>query len=159
MIKTPLLAASAVTLLMSATAMAGSSVLPAGSLPATHVVHALVVDGLDLRSLDVRHGAYAARIGTGSGEVVTVGIDPVTGEITDAFSSVPARRDESPAPGIDAAGAIMAVAGEGFWDIGRVELKGDAWRVEARNDSGQTGHFMVDAASGLAQTHREVAEF
>lgn len=153
MIKTPILAASAVTLLMSATALAGSQVLPAGAMNPAAMVHTLVEDGLDLRSLEVRHGTYLARIGTGSGEVVTVGIDPQSAMLTDAFSSVPARRDAGPAPTINAAQAIIAAAHEGYWDIGAVELKRGAWRVQAQN-----GNIFVDATSGNAQTQPRIAE-
>lgn len=120
----------------------------AETLNPTYLVHKLTADGLELRSLEAERGIYEARVVATDGTIVKVGVDPQTAELTDAFSHADARPAQGEAPKVNAAQAIMAAAGTGYWDVREVELKRGQWKVEARDDQGRNRTLTVDAATG-----------
>lgn len=118
------------------------------NLPATYLVHKLTADGLELRSLEPEDGVYEARVVATDGQLVKVGIDPQTAELTDAYSHAKARPASGPAPAVNAAQAIQAAATTGYWDVREVEYKRGHWQVEARNDQGRERTVTVDGTTG-----------
>lgn len=118
------------------------------ALPPTYVVHKLTADGLQLRSLEAERGGFEARVVATDGQIVKVGIDPQTAELTDAYSHAKARPAEVAPPKVNASQAIMAAAATGYWDVREVEYKRGQWRVEAADDQGRTRTVRVDGATG-----------
>lgn len=117
-------------------------------LPPTYIIHKLTQDGIALRALEAERGGYEARVEATDGSLVQVGIDPQTAELTDAYGHARARKADGPAPRVDAAAAIQAVAVTGHWDVGEVEYEHGAWRIDAGDDAGRTRRFTVDADTG-----------
>lgn len=117
-------------------------------LPPTYVVHKLTAEGVQLRSLEPEHGIYEAEVVTTDGRIVKVGVDPRTGDLTDAYSHARARVAKEPAPAINAAQAIMAAANTGYWDVREVEYEHGRWEIEARNDLGWKRTVTVDGVTG-----------
>lgn len=118
------------------------------ALPVTYLVHKLTADGVELRSLEAERGAYEARVVATDGQLVKVGVDPQTAELTDAYSHAKTRADTEQAPKLNAAQAIQAAAGTGYWDVREVEYKRGQWRVDARDDQGRRRTVAVDGATG-----------
>jgi hypothetical protein len=120
----------------------------AASLPPAYIIHKLSQDGIKLRALETERGAYEARVEATDGTLVKVGVDPQTAELTDAYSRAAVRTAEGPAPVVNAAEAISAVAATGYWDVQDISFKRGAWRVSALDDNGKAGRFTVDGTSG-----------
>lgn len=118
------------------------------ALPPAYLVHKLTADGLELRSLEAERGLFEARVVATDGQIVKVGIDPRTAELTDAYSHAKARPAEAVPPKVNAAQAIMAAAATGYWDVREVEYKRGRWQVEAADDQGRTRTVHVDGATG-----------
>lgn len=149
MIKTTAIAAASVIALASAAqaADAGRDIGSGNALPPTFIVYKLAQDGIALRKLEAEGGIYEARVEATDGSIVKVGIDPQTAELTDAYSHARARKADGPAPKVDAAQAIQAVAATGYWDIREIEFENGGWKVKAGDDSGRRANFIVDAAT------------
>jgi hypothetical protein len=120
-------------------------------LPPTYIVYKLTQDGIALRQLEAGHGVYEARVEATDGSIVKVGVDPLTAELTDAFSHARARAADGASPRINAAEAIQAVAATGYWDIGAIEYERGMWQVRARDDQGRSGRFAVDPTTGVVK--------
>lgn len=135
-------------LLSSAEAADTPAVTP---LPPAYIIHKLSQDGIKLRSLEAERGAYEARVEATDGTLVKVGVDPQTAELTDAYSHAAARKADGPAPAIDAAEAIRAVAATGYWNTQKISFKRGVWQVAALDDTGKAGRFTVDGASGAVK--------
>lgn len=121
---------------------------PQERLPAAYVVHKLTADGIALRGLEAEDGLYQAKIDAGDGTIVTVGIDPTTAELTDAFNRSRPHRAKGDEPKVSAAEAITSVAATGHWDLREVEYEKGRWEVKAADDQGQVEKFVVDATTG-----------
>lgn len=140
------LALSALVLGLSSAAAMAEDATP--SLPPTYIVHKLTGDGIALRALEYENGIYEAKVLATDGSIVTVGVDPGTAELTDAFATKTPRRAKEPPPAIDAAQAIQAAAVTGYWDVREVKFEHGAWRIKAADDSGRLARLAVDGASG-----------
>lgn len=143
-----LLSSFALATILAAPALARDE-LPPNALPVTYVVHKLVGDGLDLRGLEKEHGTYQARIAAGDGTIITVGVDPLTADLTDAFSHARVRPAKGSAPTVNASEAVMASAATGYWDVSEISYRQGRWEVEARDDHGRERDVTVDEHTGL----------
>lgn len=117
-------------------------------LLAAYLVHKLTADGIALRGLESEDGIYQAKIDAGDGTIVTVGIDPITAELTDDFNRSRTHRTKGEAPKLSAAEAVTSVAGTGHWDLREVEYEKGRWEVKAADDQGVVEEFVVDATTG-----------
>ncbi len=118
------------------------------ALPPTYVVHKLTADGVQLRALEAEDGIYEAKVLTTDGRIVKVGVDPRTGDLTDAYSHARTRAAKSPEPAVNASQAIMAAAATGYWDVREVDYEHGRWEIEALNDQGRERTVTVDGITG-----------
>lgn len=142
------------SIVLAAAAIIGLSTAASAAeapLPPTYLIHKLSIDGVRLKSLEPERGAYEAKVWATDGSVVKVGVDPLTGDLTDAYSHARSRAAAAPAPAVDAAAAIQAVAMTGHWDVRAVEYDRGAWQVAAADDGGQVDRFAVDGATGTVR--------
>lgn len=141
--------------ILSAVVLAGAVAVPAfaqeQALPAAYLVHKLSADGLVLRSLEAEDGAFEARVVATDGQIVKVGVDARTAELTDAYSHARAHAAEKVAPRVGAVEAMVAAAGTGYWDLREMEYKHGQWRVEAADDQGRVRTVCVDGATGKVE--------
>lgn len=122
--------------------------IPADALAPIQVIYQLLGQGHDLRGLEFNKGIYRADIRTKDGRIVSLGVDPRSGELLPHAFLGRQRNGHIEAVPVSAADAVQKVAGDGHHQVVELEFKNDIYKVKARDDAGALARYAVDARTG-----------